>query len=46
MRALILLRAHTRIQFLDLLRSPGYVVPTVIFPVSRSTRCGAASHSC
>jgi ABC-2 type transport system permease protein len=32
MSALILLRAHTRIQFLDLLRSPGYVVPTVIFP--------------
>jgi ABC-2 type transport system permease protein len=32
MSALILLRAHTRIQCLDLLRSPGYVVPTVIFP--------------
>ncbi len=27
-----LLRAHTRIGFLDLVRWPGYVVPTVVFP--------------
>jgi ABC-2 type transport system permease protein len=28
----LLLRAHTRVTFLDLLRWPGYVVPTVLFP--------------
>jgi ABC-2 type transport system permease protein len=32
MNAISLARAHTRVQFLDLLRSPGYVVPTVVFP--------------
>ena len=32
MTALALLRAHTRVQFLDLVRWPGYVVPTVLFP--------------
>lgn len=32
MNSLTLLRAHTRISFLDLLRWPGYVVPTVVFP--------------
>ena len=32
MNALALVRAHTRVQFLDLLRWPGYVVPTVLFP--------------
>jgi len=32
MNAVVLLRAHTRVQFLDLLRWPGYVVPTVLFP--------------
>jgi ABC-2 type transport system permease protein len=32
MNAVALLRAHTRVQFLDLLRWPGYVVPTVLFP--------------
>ncbi|MBV9718600.1 MAG: ABC transporter permease [Candidatus Eremiobacteraeota bacterium] len=32
MNSLTLLRAHTRVAFLDLLRWPGYVVPTVAFP--------------
>jgi ABC-2 type transport system permease protein len=32
MSALALIRAHTRVNFLDLMRWPGYVVPTVIFP--------------
>ena len=32
MNSLALVRAHARIEFLDLLRSPGYVVPTVVFP--------------
>lgn len=32
MTSLSLLRAHARIGFLDLLRWPGYVVPTVVFP--------------
>ena len=32
MNALWLVRAHTKIQFLDLIRWPGYVVPTVLFP--------------
>ncbi|MEO6834448.1 MAG: ABC transporter permease [Candidatus Tumulicola sp.] len=32
MNALALVRAHSRIALLDLLRSPSYVVPTVIFP--------------
>jgi ABC-2 type transport system permease protein len=32
MNSLALLRAHVRLSFLDLLRWPGYVVPTVIFP--------------
>jgi ABC-2 type transport system permease protein len=32
MNALALVRAHARIGFLDLVRWPGYVVPTVIFP--------------
>jgi ABC-2 type transport system permease protein len=32
MSALALVRAHARIQFLDLIRWPGYVVPTVLFP--------------
>jgi ABC-2 type transport system permease protein len=32
MNALSLVRAHTKIQFLDLIRWPGYVVPTVVFP--------------
>jgi ABC-2 type transport system permease protein len=32
MNSLALVRAHARISFLDLLRYPGYVVPTVIFP--------------
>jgi ABC-2 type transport system permease protein len=32
MTAFALVRAHTKIQFLDLLRWPGYVVPTVVFP--------------
>lgn len=32
MNSVALLRAHTRVQFLDLLRWPGYVVPTVLFP--------------
>jgi ABC-2 type transport system permease protein len=27
-----LVRAHTKIEFLDLIRWPGYVVPTVVFP--------------
>jgi ABC-2 type transport system permease protein len=30
--ALRLVRAHVKVQFLDLLRWPGYVVPTVVFP--------------
>lgn len=32
MISLSLLRAHTRVTFLELLRWPGYVVPTVAFP--------------
>ncbi|MBV8198087.1 MAG: ABC transporter permease [Candidatus Eremiobacteraeota bacterium] len=32
MNELALLRAHTRVSFLDLIRWPGYVVPTVLFP--------------
>lgn len=32
MNALGLAGAHTRVQFLELLRYPGYVVPTVVFP--------------
>jgi ABC-2 type transport system permease protein len=32
MSSLALLRAHARIGFLDLIRWPGYVVPTVVFP--------------
>jgi ABC-2 type transport system permease protein len=32
MKSVALLRAHARIQFLDLARWPGYVVPTVLFP--------------
>lgn len=32
MNALLLTRAHARIAVLDLFRSPGYVVPTVVFP--------------
>ena len=32
MNALLLVRAHTKVQFLDLIRWPGYVVPTVVFP--------------
>jgi ABC-2 type transport system permease protein len=32
MSSLALVRAHLRVGFLDLLRWPGYVVPTVIFP--------------
>jgi ABC-2 type transport system permease protein len=32
MNALALVRAHVRIGFLDLIRWPGYVVPTVVFP--------------
>jgi ABC-2 type transport system permease protein len=32
MNSLALVRAHARIGFLDLLRWPGYVVPTVVFP--------------
>ncbi len=32
MTSLALLRAHARIGFLDLVRWPGYVVPTVVFP--------------
>jgi ABC-2 type transport system permease protein len=32
MNSVALLRAHARVQFLDLLRWPGYVVPTVLFP--------------
>src|ERR1700729_1287464 len=32
MNSLALVRAHARIEFLDLFRSPGYVVPTVVFP--------------
>jgi ABC-2 type transport system permease protein len=32
MSALTLVRAHVRVEFLDLIRWPGYVVPTVLFP--------------
>lgn len=32
MNALLLTRVHARIALLDLFRSPGYVVPTVVFP--------------
>ncbi|MBV9262920.1 MAG: ABC transporter permease [Candidatus Eremiobacteraeota bacterium] len=32
MNDLALLRAHTRVGFLDLARWPGYVVPTLLFP--------------
>lgn len=32
MNSLALVRAHMRVQFLDLIRWPGYVVPTVVFP--------------
>ena len=32
MNSVALLGAHTRVQFLDLARWPGYVVPTVLFP--------------
>jgi ABC-2 type transport system permease protein len=32
MSTVALIRAHTKIQFLDLVRWPGYVVPTVVFP--------------
>ncbi len=32
MRSMALFRAHTRVQLLDLARSPSYVVPTVLFP--------------
>lgn len=32
MSSMTLLRVHTRIGFLDLIRWPGYVVPTVVFP--------------
>ena len=32
MNTLALLGAHTRVGFLDLLRWPGYVVPTIVFP--------------
>lgn len=32
MSTIALTRAHARIAILDLLRSPGYVVPTVLFP--------------
>lgn len=32
MNASLLVRAHSKIALLDLLRSPGYVVPTVVFP--------------
>jgi ABC-2 type transport system permease protein len=32
MKAFVILWAHARIQLLDLFRSPGYVVPTVLFP--------------
>lgn len=32
MNALSLVRAHARIGFLDLVRWPGYVVPTLVFP--------------
>ncbi len=34
MNALLLVRAHTKIEFLDLIRWPGYVVPTVVFPAT------------
>ncbi|MBV9233599.1 MAG: ABC transporter permease [Candidatus Eremiobacteraeota bacterium] len=32
MNDVVLLRAHTRVGFLDLVRWPGYVVPTLLFP--------------
>jgi ABC-2 type transport system permease protein len=32
MNDIALVGAHTKVQFLDLLRWPGYVVPTVVFP--------------
>ncbi|MBV8068128.1 MAG: ABC transporter permease [Candidatus Eremiobacteraeota bacterium] len=32
MNSLALVRAHARVGFLDLIRWPGYVVPTVVFP--------------
>lgn len=32
MRSLALVGAHTRVAFLDLLRWPAYVVPTIVFP--------------
>ena len=32
MNSLALVRAHAHIGFLDLIRWPGYVVPTVVFP--------------
>jgi len=32
MNAPALVRAHARLGFLDLIRSPGYAVPTVVFP--------------
>lgn len=32
MNSLVLVRAHARVGFLDLIRWPGYVVPTVLFP--------------
>jgi ABC-2 type transport system permease protein len=32
MSALALVRAHARVEFLDLIRWPGYVVPTILFP--------------
>jgi ABC-2 type transport system permease protein len=32
MNAFVLVRAHTKVEFLDLIRWPGYVVPTVVFP--------------
>lgn len=34
MNAVTLVRAHIRVQFLDLIRWPGYVVPTVVFPAA------------
>lgn len=32
MNSLALVRAHATMQFLDLIRWPGYVVPTIVFP--------------
>lgn len=32
MSTVTLIRAHAKVQFLDLVRWPGYVVPTVVFP--------------